>query len=155
MSGYPGEPASAMAIASATESARSQPGADHSRLRLTTRVRRPGRGRPTESQVSRPMMSAWPVGVRCKYSRSSAICHGRALPWPITPLRARAISRVTRGVGMASPSDRDRRLDQRMRVVAFEAEVFVAVVEDRLGPSSDDELRQRPRVAGELLARLV
>src|SRR5690606_37973094 len=158
MSGYSGEPACAIAMASATESARSQPGAVHSRLRLTTSVRRPGSGRPMESQVSRPMMSVCPVVVRLKCCSSSGMCQGSALPWPMTPLRARAISRVTRGLGirvLRVGSDRDRRLDQGVRVVALEAEVVVAVVEDRLGTTPDHEPGQGPGVAGQLLAGLV
>lgn len=46
--------------------------------------------------------------------------------------------------------NRDRRFDTRMRVVAFDFEVFEAVVENRLGFAFNHQLRQRARFAGKL-----
>src|SRR5690606_25397022 len=51
-------------------------------------------------------------------------------------------------------SDRDRRLDRRVRVIAQELEVLVAVREQALRPALDREPRQRQRLAAELLVGL-
>ena len=56
--------------------------------RVTTMVRRPGSTRPIDSNVLRPMTSAWPIVVALKWARSSGRCHGISPSRPMTPLRA-------------------------------------------------------------------
>ncbi len=50
---------------------------------------------------------------------------------------------------------RDRRLDRGVRTVADDLEVVVAILEQARGPPLDHELRQRQRLARELLVRLL
>ena len=66
--------------------------------RVTTTIWRPGRTRPIESQVSRPMMIVLPMVVRLKCARSSGRCQGSLLRWPIAPLSALATRRVRTGM---------------------------------------------------------
>ena len=64
--------------------------------RVTTMVRRPGRARPIDSNVLRPMTSGWPMVVALKWARSSGRCHGIPPSRPMTPLRPTAAMSVIR-----------------------------------------------------------
>src|SRR5262249_42715492 len=66
---------------------------------------------------------------------------------PITPPCAIAATTTS---FMRCPSDRDRRPDRRMVLVADDLEVLVVVVEERRRPPAQDEARIRERVALEL-----
>jgi hypothetical protein len=74
-------------------------------LRVTMMLRRPGRGRPMDSKVLRPMMTGQPRVVRLKNLRSSGRCHSRALSLPMAPLRATAAIRMRVEVGMEAFKD--------------------------------------------------
>ena len=58
-------------------------------------MRRPGRGRPIDSKVRRPMTRVWPIVVALKWRSSSGRCHGIPPSRPMTPLRATAAMRLT------------------------------------------------------------
>ena len=58
----------------------------------------PGNGRPSESQVLRPMMMGCPKVSDLKRLRSSGRRHGSALPAPITRFLATAAIKVMRSV---------------------------------------------------------
>ncbi len=87
------------AIAWARLEARRTPGGNGADPRVITTICRPGRIRPIDSQVLRPISSVCPIVVRRKCARSSGRCHGRRLSRPIAPLRARATIMVSRGIG--------------------------------------------------------
>src|SRR3989344_9306125 len=128
----------------------SAPSARQAVLRVMTMLRRPGSGRPMESQVLRPMMTGQPSVVRLKNFRSSGRRHSRALSLPMAPLRATAaMSESVRDICRA-PSDRHRGLDGRVVGVFEHLEVFVFVVEDRRRLALDVEHRVGGRRAAEL-----
>src|SRR5689334_19170892 len=96
------------------------------------------------------MMTGWPIVTRLKYARSAGRRQGRALSRPMTRLRAMATTsdRIT-------ASNRDRRLDRRVRVVSLEAEVVEGEREEVLHRRVEVHHGKRARRARELLARLL
>src|SRR6218665_2048172 len=132
--------ASQSARACSRLAARRAPSACQSFWRGTTMLLRPGSGRKpagSESQVLRPMITLQP-GVSClKCARSCGRCQGRRPSLPMTPLAARAEIRCR---GMPR-SDRHWRLDRGVASVVQPLEIFVAVVEDAVGPAPDAQLR--------------
>ncbi len=87
--------------APASECATSAPGAAKPRLARRRRcsAARAAR-RPSDSQVLRPMTTAWPVVSARKRFRSSGRRQGRRLPAPMTPLRATAAISASRGAAL-------------------------------------------------------
>src|SRR5262245_57230779 len=106
----------------------------------------------------------WPIVRARKRFRSSGICQGRRLSLRIAPLRAQPPLRAWRGrAAVGSPvtvvsvaaSDGHRRPDQGVRLVALQREVLVAEGEQIGDGGVEPHARQRPRLASELLARLI
>lgn len=68
-------------------------------LRLRMNVSRPGRGRPMDSYVLRPMTSACPVVICLNHLKSSGKCQGMAPRRPMTRLRLIAAMAVQGRIG--------------------------------------------------------
>src|SRR5690606_27075643 len=92
-----------------------------------------------------------------KRASSAGMRQGIALLRPMTRLRLIATMSAMRGgaVAMPGPSDRDRRLDRGVRVVAGQLEILVAEGEQIPDLGVELHPRQRARLARELLARLL
>src|SRR5690606_25670566 len=128
------------------------PSARKSRSRVTMILGRPGSGFfGSESQVLRPITMGLFMVTRLNHAMSPESRQGIALSRPITPFAATATMSDMTGI----PSDRHGRGDMRMRFVAFEAEIVIGEVEDRLHIGIDVHARQRARFARELQIRLL
>ena len=121
----------------------------HFGLRVTTMLRRPGRGRKrsgSESHVRRPITTGWP---------------GRELAEERHVLRAAARGRCRRDRSRrrarrrrrARPSHCDRRADRRVVRVADDLEVLEGVVEDRVGAAPQGERRDTGTGRGRAASR--
>ncbi len=104
-----------------------------------TTIRRPGSGRPIDSQVLRPITIEWPIVSCLNRFRSAAKCHGSRPSRPMTPFSDMAAMREMRMISDA-PIDRasqvtrlnrDRSGDVRMGIVVFELEVLEVKIENR------------------------
>src|SRR3954465_7389130 len=150
---------SASASASGSDPRTSAPGATYPGCRLSTTLRRPGKGRNrsgSDSQVARPMTTVAPRVRARKWARSSGRCQGSAPSRPITPPSSCAQTRPTSvpAHGSLTASDRHRGLDRRVMPVAHDLQVLQLVVEQR---RRRPQLQRRERVGlpGELLTDLV
>src|SRR4051794_27234160 len=151
---------SASASASGSDPRTSAPGATYPGCRLSTTLRRPGKGRNrsgSDSQVARPITTVAPRVRARKWARSSGRCQGSAPSRPMTPRWSWAQTRPTpvRRSGVeGTPSDRHRRLDAGVVPVPDHLEGPQLVVEQRRR-RPQLQRRERVRLAGQLLAHLV
>src|SRR5690606_4700321 len=168
------------ASASSGEWTTSTPSARKPRSRVTTTLRRPGSGRPSDSKVLRPMTTVWPMVVSRKNRMSSRSRHGMRPPRPMTPFLLRATIMCTRrregvprpssGAGCAAPSRparsppviprlrlsyRDLAFDVRVRIVIFNDDVLVAEVVDGPHVPGEAQRGQGPGLPGQLQLHLL
>ena len=80
----------ANAIASSSEATACMPSNGTRPPRVSTRLRRFGSARPSDSAVLRPISTGLPRVSALKRLRSSGRCQGKALPWPMAKLRSSA-----------------------------------------------------------------
>src|SRR4051812_19297756 len=151
---------SASASASGSDPRTSAPGATYPGCRLSTTLRRPGKGRNrsgSDSQVARPITTVAPRVRARKWARSSGRCQGSAPSRPMTPRSSWAQTRPIPGPVWpvsVTPSDRHRRLDRRVVAVPDHLQVLELVVEQRRR-RPQLQRRERVRLTGELLTHLV
>ena len=91
--------------------------------RVATMLTRPGSGRPSETNVLRPMRIAWPMVVCLNHAKSSGMCQG------IFPSRPDDAVQGHRGDGLQLHTAMGA-LMAGCGVVASQLEIFVAEVAD-------------------------